>query len=168
MPPREPIDLNQWLRDQEEDLRVALGDDAILVVECGSVRPVSASPTQLRFAMDQLLANAREAMVKPGQVTVATSLVTLTQRLAAKGLAVDPGDYVILTVTDTGRGMTGPTLGHLFERFFTTKDGHLGLGLSTVHDLVGAWGGVIVAHSRIGEGSSFKLYLPPCQGIGLS
>ena len=156
------VDLNQLLQQHVEGFRVTLGDAVELALEPGPVRPVSVVPNQLRFILDQMLVNAREAMVVAGRVTLATAVETVPQRLAAKGLAIEAGEYVTLTLVDTGRGMTGPTLGHLFEKFFTTKDDHLGLGLSTVHEVMAAWGGLIQVRSQIGAGATFKIYFPAC------
>src|SRR4029078_6244984 len=106
-----------------------------------------------------LVINARDAMPqgKKGTVTISTRNVTFTEGLAAERIALEPGDYVELTVADTGAGMDAETLSHIFEPFFTTKEAGrgTGLGLATVYAFARNSGGAIEVSSEIDAGTEF-------------
>jgi two-component system, cell cycle sensor histidine kinase and response regulator CckA len=109
-----------------------------------------------------LVINARDAMPSGGTVTIGTANLSITQENAVHHGGVPQGDYILLTVTDSGTGMTEETRKHLFEPFFTTKESGkgTGLGLSTCYGTIHQSGGHIVVHSELGKGSSFRVYLP--------
>jgi len=109
-----------------------------------------------------LVINARDAMPNGGTVTVGTADLAVTEENAIHHAGVPQGDYVLLTVTDSGTGMTEETRKHLFEPFFTTKESGkgTGLGLSTCYGTIHQSGGHILVHSELGKGSSFRVYLP--------
>ncbi|MBA3893282.1 MAG: PAS domain S-box protein [Gemmatimonadales bacterium] len=149
----------------EPILRRTLGAEHTLVVRPGaSGGRVLADPGQLTQVLLNLTLNARDAMPDGGTLTIRTRTVTLSAEQAeARGDGgVLPGQYAVLTVSDTGRGMDRETLARAFEPFFTTKPvGHgTGLGLSSVHGIVRQSGGHIWAYSEPGLGAAFEVYLP--------
>jgi two-component system cell cycle sensor histidine kinase/response regulator CckA len=125
---------------------------------------VSADRTQLEQVLINLAFNARDAMPQGGKLTITTALEHLSPAALQRriGIPVEEGDYVTVTVSDTGAGMDPETLEHLFEPFFTTKGvGHgTGLGLSTVYGIVKQSGGYVTVTSEPGQGTTFCIFLP--------
>ena len=163
--PLEPrsIDVNQLLLHMENLLHRALGEH----IECRFVLgreiwPAMIDPAQLETAILNLALNARDAMPGGGRLTVETASVHLDEVYAAQNDDVEPGDYVMVAVADSGSGMSKEILARAFEPFYTTKDvgKGTGLGLSMVYGFVKQTGGHIKIYSEVGEGTSVKLYLP--------
>jgi two-component system, cell cycle sensor histidine kinase and response regulator CckA len=148
-------------------LRRLLREGIELRLEHGAdLWPVHADETQISNAIINLVVNARDAMPKGGEVTIATANETVMQA-AALGTGVMPaGDYVRIDVRDTGTGIKKEHVGKIFDPFFTTKPvgQGTGLGLATVYGIVKQTGGFITVESEEGKGTTFHIYLPRYRG----
>jgi two-component system cell cycle sensor histidine kinase/response regulator CckA len=144
-------------------LRRLIGEDIELVSHLdASPARVKADPLHLEQVLMNLAVNARDAMPRGGTLTLETATVRLAAAQLAGHPEMPPGDYVMMTVSDTGSGMDEETKKRLFEPFYTTKEQGkgTGLGLSTVYGIVKQNGGYIWVYSELGCGSVFKVYLP--------
>lgn len=132
--------------------------------------PVRADPGQVEQVLMNLAVNARDAMPRGGTLTIASADVRLDETSAWAHPLVKPGEYVLLSVTDTGAGMTPQVKSRLFEPLFTTKavGQGTGLGLAIVHGLVTRSGGFIEVDSEIDRGTSFKVYWPRAEAAGVA
>ncbi len=157
------LDLNVIVADIRTMLARLIGEDVAIVLSLGTTpAPVKADRGQIEQVVLNLALNARDAMPRGGTLTIATANVELDERLAKTHLPVKPGSYVVLTVTDTGTGMTPEVRARSFEPFFTTKDAGkgTGLGLATVFGIATKNGGSITVDSQVGTGTSFRVYFP--------
>jgi PAS domain S-box-containing protein len=121
---------------------------------------VSADATQIHQVLMNLFVNARDAMPDGGQISVVIENIVINETYAKLHLQPAIGSYVVITIGDTGVGMSNEMLDRIFDPFFTTKETGTGLGLSTVVGIVKAHGGAINVYSEVGRGSCFKIYLP--------
>jgi hypothetical protein len=157
------LDLNRAVSSLSMMLQRLIGEDIDLRLE---LRPetgrVNADAGQLEQVLMNLAVNARDAMPTGGTLTIETANVDLDETYAGRHIAVKPGPYVLLAVSDTGSGMDEATKQRLFEPFFTTKPPGkgTGLGLSTVFGIVKQSGGSLEVYSEPGRGSSVKIYFP--------
>ena len=168
---REPqlIKINDLVANMENMLCRTLGEHILLdLVLPKNVWSVYADPSQIEQVIVNLSVNARDAMPDGGRLTIETANISLGDAYAHDHLGVLPGDYVMLAVSDTGSGMSEAVKSHLFEPFFTTKarGKGTGLGLSTVYGIVKASNGHIWVYSEVGQGTTFKVYLPRVQREG--
>ena len=162
-PDARPVSLNNEIKRVEKMLKrtlpkmieveLLLADDAM---------PVNADPGQMEQVLLNLAINAQHAMPDGGRLTIETANTVLGADYAKTHLDVEPGQYVLLTVSDTGHGMDKEVVEHIFEPFFTTKgpgEG-TGLGLAMAYGIVKGHGGHINCYSEPGTGTTFKIYLP--------
>jgi PAS domain S-box-containing protein len=159
------LDLNGVLEKFRPVLQRTMGEDCAVTLRLDpALGPVKADPGQLEQVLLNLALNARDAMPRGGALSVETSTAELSQGSAGPdhGVAVRPGRYVLLAVSDTGHGMDRATLAHVFEPFFTTKGigQGTGLGLATVYGIVKQSDGYVWAYSEPGQGTTIKVYLP--------
>ena len=157
-------DINETIGTIVRLLSRTLGEDVVIDLQLGTdAWPVMVDVVQLEAAIANLATNARDAMPHGGQLTIATRSTRLDEDYAQRYDEVAAGDYVLIEVSDSGSGMSPEVLQHIFEPFFTTKEPGrgTGLGLSMVFGFMKQSGGHISAYSEVGEGTTFRLYLPP-------
>jgi len=158
------VDLNTTIRESAPMLQRLIGEDIALKTHLDSSSgQIMADPDQIHQVLMNFAVNARDAMALGGTLDIETTDVELNETISATiHHDVNPGFYVLMTVTDTGHGMDETTRQHIFEPFFTTKEigKGTGLGLATVYGIVQQSGGWIEVQSKVGVGTSFKVYLP--------
>jgi two-component system, cell cycle sensor histidine kinase and response regulator CckA len=157
------LDLNRVVADMEAILGRVIREDVHIIVRLQAAHPiVVADRSQIEQIIMNLAVNARDAMPGQGTLTIETSDIELDANYAATHLSARPGPHVVLTVSDTGTGMTPDVQAHLFEPFFTTKEygKGTGLGLAMVQGIVAQNGGSISVYSEVGTGTSFNVYFP--------
>jgi two-component system cell cycle sensor histidine kinase/response regulator CckA len=157
------LDLNSATKEFERMLHHLIGEDIeITFKRSPDLGRVKMDPGQVEQMLMNLAVNARDAMPQGGRLCIETANVELDETYARQNVHVAPGPYVMLSVSDTGCGMDRETQLHIFEPFFTTKEAGkgTGLGLSTVYGIVKQNAGHIRTYSVLGEGTTFKLYLP--------
>jgi signal transduction histidine kinase len=157
----ERIDLNDRVRSTVDLLQRTLGDQVTVTLRCSAETcPILANTGDLDNAILNLAINARDAMPKGGLLTIETRHVTVDAEAAARIPNARPGDFVRLTVRDTGQGMTTEVLRRAMEPFFTTKEQGTGLGLPTIYGVARQSGGFVAIDSAVGLGTTVHLYLP--------
>lgn len=159
----EVLDLNSVVNDMDRMLRRVIGEDIELITEAGTgAMTIHVDAGQIDQAILNLGVNARDAMPKGGRLQIQTEVATIDSRSANSSLDLNPGKYVVLSISDTGVGMDEGLRSHIFEPFFTTKEKHkgTGLGLSMVFGFVKQSQGDIEVESKVGEGTTFQIYLP--------
>jgi signal transduction histidine kinase len=160
---RRKINLNTLVEEGTSLLQRVIGEDIdVRVVSQADLRVAVADAVQIDQVLMNLCLNARDAMPKGGRLIIETNNVELDKEYCRLHPYVNPGNYVLLAVSDTGMGMDAKTIDHIFEPFFTTKEvgRGTGLGLATVFGIVKQHGGFINVYSEVGKGTTFRVYLP--------
>jgi nitrogen-specific signal transduction histidine kinase/CheY-like chemotaxis protein len=161
-----PIDVNVLVNGLSEMIHRTLGETiAVETVLGAGLWRVEADPNELEAAILNLAVNARDAMTNGGRLTLETGNAHIDEAYVAAHSEVVAGQYVVISVSDTGVGMDRQTVAQAFEPFFTTKPGKgTGLGLSQVYGFVKQSGGHVKIYSEVGQGTTVKLYLPRLAG----
>jgi two-component system, cell cycle sensor histidine kinase and response regulator CckA len=161
----EVVDLNDVVRMMDPLLQRTIGEEIRIEARLApDLRLAEVDPHQMEQVLMNLAVNARDAMPNGGRLTIETANVALDEGFCAGHTELEPGDCIVLSVSDTGHGMDEETRARVFEPFFTTKEmgKGTGLGLSTVFGIVRQSGGAISVESEPGKGSTFRVYLPAC------
>lgn len=159
----EVLDLNRLVASQSEMLRQLIGEQIELGADLdANLGKTAADPGLLEQVIVNLVLNARDAMPHGGRLLIRTRNVDLDERYTRQYTDVAPGPYVMVSVNDSGSGIDDGIRDRIFEPFFTTKEvgKGTGLGLSTVYGIVKQSGGHVEMETRMGEGSTFRVYLP--------
>jgi PAS domain S-box-containing protein len=157
------LNLNSVVNETQKMLQRLLGEDIEQrIVLDPALGKTKADPGQMVQVLMNLVVNARDAMPAGGKLMIETANISFEDGTYFDGVAVPPGEYVMLSVSDTGTGMDADTRERIFEPFFTTKpEGKgTGLGLATVYGIVKQSGGYVFADSELRKGTAFKVYLP--------
>ncbi|HEX4086675.1 MAG TPA: response regulator [Chthoniobacteraceae bacterium] len=157
------LDINEIVRDMDKMLRRLVDENIEITMALGpGVGNIKADSGYIGQVVMNLVVNARDAMPHGGRITIATTKVTLDDAQALADTGGKAGDYVLLSVSDTGSGMTDDVKARLFEAFFTTKPKGkgTGLGLATCQTIIQQCGGYIAVFSEIGRGTTFSIHLP--------
>jgi PAS domain S-box-containing protein len=162
-----PLELNTLVRDMTELLHRTLGETVELeVVLASRLWAVEVDQNQLEAAVLNLAVNARDAMPEGGKLTIETANTALDGSYSERDVEVIPGQYVMVSISDNGLGMSKESLTRAFEPFYTTKEvgRGTGLGLSMVYGFVKQSGGHVTLYSEQGQGTTVKLYFPRYMG----
>ena len=158
-----PISLNLQVKNVEKLLSRTIPKTIQVELHLAEdLKMVNADPSQIEQVLVNLAVNAKQAMVEGGKLVFETRNVFLTEEHAKEHLGMEPGEYVMLLISDTGHGMAKDVLERVFEPFFTTKRAGegTGLGLAMVYGIVRGHGGYVTCYSEVGVGTTFKIYLP--------
>jgi PAS domain S-box-containing protein len=164
---RTPIQIRHTINDLKKFMQEAFSSDIIVEVNVpNDLWAINADPTQIHQVLLNLAVNARDAMPRGGTITISAENLTLDENYAAMNLDAKPGQYILVSVTDSGSGIPPEIQEKIFEPFFTTKEPGkgTGLGLATVFSIVKSHGGFIKLYSEIGKGTNFRLYFPAIIG----
>ncbi len=165
---RTPIDLNDVITQWHDLLQPLVGADIRLLVDLDpTAPPIFADRGEIQHILINLVTNARDAMPNGGTVTIATRVTKPDERIRSKGLDERLAEYVVMSVTDTGIGMTAEIKANLFQPFFTTKGdpGTRGLGLATVQEIVREAGGLLWVRSQPDAGTSVEIHFPALPAV---
>ena len=163
----ERIDPNRLVSGMSDLLNRTLGETIeVETIQSARIWPVEVDVNQMENALLSLAVNARDAMPDGGKLTIEVANTHIDEAYAAQEAEVSPGQYVLISVSDTGQGMDEDVLSHAIEPFFTTKEvgRGTGLGLSMVYGFIKQSGGHIRVYSERGHGTTVKIYLPRFYG----
>ncbi|RJP75516.1 MAG: response regulator [Desulfobacteraceae bacterium] len=162
----QPVTLNLSVRENQKMLERLAGDHVKLVLQCSQpMKDIEANPVKIEQLLMNLAMNAVEAMPEGGVLTISTRELTIQESGQVRGIGMKPGDYIELTVLDTGIGMSQEIKEQMFEPFFSTKgqgkeSGGRGLGLSTVYGIVTQCRGAVSVETEPGKGTAVIIYFP--------
>lgn len=162
---RKVISLNTIIKDFLKIFAKIVGEDIVFTTYLSPEScTVEADPGQIEQILMNLIVNAKDAMPNGGEIIIETAVVQLDESYIEKHMEVKPGQYVLLSISDTGEGMDEDVKSKIFDPFFTTKEQGkgTGLGLATVYGIVKQHGGYIYVYSEKNKGTTFKIYLPAC------
>ncbi|RMF59231.1 MAG: response regulator, partial [Calditrichaeota bacterium] len=157
------IDINQVIKELSKMLDRLIGEHITLITNLNQeIGEIKADPGQMEQVLMNLVVNARDAMPKGGELIIETDQINLDRSYNRFHPDIEPGDYVMISITDNGIGMNEEVLQRIFEPFFTTKEKGkgTGLGLATVYGIVKQNNGHILVYSEVGKGTTFKIYFP--------
>ncbi len=167
----ETVNLNEVIANVNKIMRRLLGEEIEVHTSLNpNLHLIKADITQLEQVLLNLVVNARDAMPDGGQLTLETDNVELDNLYYDRHPEFEPGNYVVMTISDTGYGMESAIVEHIFEPYFTTKERHkgTGLGLATVFGIVKQHRGNIFVYSEPGHGATFKVYLPRAESDAIA
>jgi two-component system, cell cycle sensor histidine kinase and response regulator CckA len=159
----ETLDLNRVMASMDGMFHHLMGGDVDMqIIPARGLQAVKADAGQIEQVIMNMAINARDAMPNGGKLTLETANVTFDQESVGRYPELQEGDYVMLAITDTGRGMSAEVKARVFEPFFSTKEvgQGTGLGLSTCYGIIKQSGGHISVYSELARGATFKIYLP--------
>ena len=163
----EVIDINQTISNMLKMLQRLIGEDIDLLLKPGyDIWKIKMDPSQIDQILANLCVNARDAIEGNGRIVIETINKELSEEYCINNVGFISGDYVLITVSDNGCGMSKETLNHVFEPFFTTKglgEG-TGLGLATIYGIIKQNNGFVHIYSELDHGSTFSIYLPKFTG----
>lgn len=157
------LGLNVYISELETLLQRVIGEDIILTTRLeDKLWPVKVDPAQIELVIVNMAINARDAMPTGGQLVIESANVVLTDQKVAQRFGMRAGEYIELSISDTGQGMDEETQSHIFEPFFTTKEAGKGsgLGLAIAFGIIQQFDGYIWPYSEENVGTTFKIYLP--------
>ena len=157
------LNLNDIIMETERMFRRLISENIELTtILHPELNRIKSDRAQMEQILMNLVVNAKDAAPEGGKILIETSNVYLAEEYASKHEGVLPGQYVLMAISDTGKGMNQETIDHIFEPFFTTKEKGkgTGLGLATIYGIVKQHGGHIKVYSELNHGSTFKVYLP--------
>ena len=162
-----PVDLNTIIHNLKNFLDKVIGSDIEIQIIPGALQPIQADPVQIEQVLMNLCLNARDAMPDGGRLTIETDIEELDESFCRYYPYVTPGWYAVLSVCDTGIGMSPEIRERIFEPFFTTKEpgSGSGMGLATAYGIAKQHGGFIHVYSEPWQGSLFRVYLPAIEGV---
>ncbi|MBF0527799.1 MAG: PAS domain S-box protein [Deltaproteobacteria bacterium] len=167
---RKPVELNREIENACRMLERTIPKMIEIELHPGrSLWPIKADPVQMEQILLNLGKNAADAMPDGGKLIIESENITLDEVYAQTNLEAKPGQYVLLTISDTGHGMDKETVGKIFEPFFTTKEigKGTGLGLASVYGIVKGHRGHIDCYSEVGRGTTFRIYLPAIMPVDI-